>query len=54
MNDLTDIFPEYAEKARLGGRRPPVDVWQRLADLLERRPDLAGLGVSYVLEAVCA
>lgn len=54
MTDLPAVFPEYAEKARLGGRRPPVDVWQLLADLLERRPDLAGLGVTYVLEAVCA
>ena len=41
------------EKARLGVRKPPVDVSQRLADLLARRPDLAGLGVTYVLEAVC-
>ena len=57
MSNLPDIpapFPEYAEKARLGVRKPPVDVSQRLADLLARRPDLAGLGVTYVLEAVCA
>lgn len=54
VNDLPDIFPEYAEKARLGVRKPPVDVSQRLADLLARRPDLAGLGVTYILEAVCA
>lgn len=54
MNDLPDIFPEYAEKARLGVRKPPTDASQRLADLLARRPDLAGLGVTYVLEAVCA
>ena len=51
---MTSTYDEYAEKARLGGRRPPVDVWQHLADLLDGRPELTGLGVSYVLEAVCA
>ena len=52
---MTNTFDEYVEKAaRLAGRRPPADFAARLAELLERRPDLAGLGVSYVLEAVCA
>lgn len=53
---MTNTFDEYVEKAaaRLVGRRPPADVPVRLAELLERRPDLAGLGVTYVLEAVCA
>jgi len=52
---MTNTFDEYVEKAaRLVGRRPPADLAARLAELLERRPDLAGLGVSYVLEAVCA
>lgn len=54
MTDLPAVFPEYDEKARLVSRRPPRDVSRRLAELLERRPDLAGMGVSYVLEAVCA
>lgn len=55
MTDLPSVFPEYVEKAaRLVGRRPPADLAARLAELLERRPDLAGVGVSYVLEAVCA
>lgn len=54
MTDIPVPFPEYAEKAHRGARRPPVDVSQRLAELLERRPELAGLGVTYVLEAVTA
>ena len=57
MSNLPEIpvpFPDYAEKAHRGARRPPVDVSQRLAELLERRPELAGLGVTYVLEAVRA
>lgn len=40
-DDVPVPFPEYAEKAHRGARRP-------------RRPELAGLGVTYVLEAVCA
>ena len=52
---MTSTFDEYVEKAaRLIGRRPPADLAARLAELLERRPDLAGLGVTYVLEAVTA
>ncbi len=30
-DDIPAVFPEYAEKARLGGRRPPRDVSQRLS-----------------------
>jgi hypothetical protein len=52
---MTSTYDEYVEKAaRLVGRRPPADVPLRLAELLARRPDLAGLGVTYVLEAVTA
>lgn len=52
---MTNTYDEYVEKAaRLAGRRPPPDMAARIAELLGRRPDLAGLGVTYVLEAVCA
>jgi len=58
VTDLDGIpgpgLEEYVAKARMGGRRPSADVPARIAELLDRRPDLAGLGVTYVLEAVCA
>ena len=56
MSNLPDIpapFPEYAEKA---GRRapghPPADFLPRMVGLLARRPDLEGIGITYLVEAV--
>lgn len=60
MSDLDGIpgpgLEEYAEKVAAGRRvpRPPADLTARLTVLLERRPDLAGIGLTYLAEAVTA
>ena len=56
MSNLPDIpvpFPEYADAAERRRRTHPVAVGP-LLELLQRRPELAGRGVSYVAEAVTA
>ena len=53
MSDLEGMYLDAAN----GGRRvprPPADLTSRLTDLLSRRPDLAGIGLSYLVEAVTA
>lgn len=57
MTDLDGMsgpgLEEYADRADRRRRTHPVSL-EPLRELLERRPELAGMGVSYVLEAVTA
>lgn len=51
---MSDLDGMYLDAATDGRRvpRPPADLTARLTILLERRPDLAGIGLSYLAEAV--
>ena len=52
---MTSTYEEYAEKAgRRAPGRPPADFLPRMVELLARRPDLEGIGWTYLLEAVVA
>lgn len=50
---MTNTYEEYAEKAgRRAPGRPPADFLPRMVELLARRPDLEGIGITYLVEAV--
>ena len=56
MSDLQDMYVDAQERrSRIRGGRPvPLTLLPELATLLQRRPDLRGVGLTCLLEAVCA
>lgn len=50
MSDLQDMYLDAQERKHWS--RPPLALLRDLTLLLERRPDLDGIGISYLAKAV--